>query len=108
MIKLSHDSYLQGALDFLKAASIDSDVSRTALEVLSKEASLEQELHLREKLHRAAEADLRDALKRANKLKGKALGLGGLAALGLGYAGYDQLSDSGVPSLFAETPPSAP
>lgn len=169
MIKLSHDSYLQGALDFLKTASIDSDIGRTALEVLIKEsksmpslaamsgmtgaeiaassgggptqgevllaerrglekqlaaeqsalaearAALEaeqralatagQETNLYKKLHRAAEADLKDAVARGKKLKGKALGLGGLATLGLGYMGYDQLAGG---EFGAPTPPPAP
>jgi len=261
MTKLAHDSYLQGALDFLKTASIDSDIGQTALEVLIKESSkrrfipsaaearasnltptqmqelattrseapmlreqmkalkaeqaaarealiseinlmrsgaadqlrarqgLESELERARrigenyrgrfrdtsrdlskemmKVERAVEAEqaakrqmrsyrtqsevltrdiqalreaqqaeqaaAREALaaeqkalaeakgaltaeqrigsglsKQLKNVKMQRAGLGGLAALGLGYIGYDQLSDSGVPSAFAETPPSQP
>jgi chromosome segregation ATPase len=92
-----------------EAHQAEQAAARAALETEQRAlATAGKENFLYKKLHRAAEADLRDAMARGKKLKGKALGLGGLAALGLGYMGYDQLSDSGVPSVFAETPPPAP
>lgn len=169
MIKLSHDSYLQGALDFLKTASIDSDIGRTALEVLIKEskslpslaamkgmtgaeiaavsgggltqgevllkertglerqlaaeqsalaearAALEaeqralrvaqEESRINQKLYRSASEELKDVKEIGKRLKGKTKALGALATLGLGYAGYDQLTGG---ELGAPTPPPAP
>lgn len=110
-----HAARLQGQHGHKLKSFTDYDVLANELFLEREIAALERKKkRLRGKLHeRAGEiADLKlnqtKSDKALKKVKLHRAGLGALAALGLGYIGYDQLSDSGVPKAFAPTQPTQP
>lgn len=78
---------LQGRLD--RALSSGADYQKQVRSLSEETSRLGQELH-------EAQGVSRNLQGSVSKLKGHRAGLGALAALGLGYIGYDQLSGGGL------------